>query len=190
MTLLGSRLFGDFLGIVISSKILEIDPLDDSHLSGVGHAGTKLGDASVSTGALTNSRSNHVEKTFHGILLAKETQSHPAGVDVVLLSKGDHLLHDRADGLCLGKGGTDSAVLDQSASLVSQESVPVSVAALQSDGFFAMSHRIKIFLNGRVYLLIEILGDEIGQSHRSLLFDTETWSHWGSQIHSGKEGGI
>ena len=74
---------------------------------------------------------------MYGALVVPEVgERGAAGVEGVFLAEGDDLLREWADGLGLGEGGLDAAVLDQADDLIGEQGVAVGLERPSFTVFF------------------------------------------------------
>jgi len=96
-----------------------IDPFDVGHRRGVAGARSELDDADITALSGSGSRSHIRKEPAHRVLLSQESESQPAGVQIIAFSQGNHSLGKRPHCFGFGESRSDPAMLDEAADLVS-----------------------------------------------------------------------
>src|SRR5699024_5369286 len=95
------------------SFCLGSDQFDDRHFSSVTAAGTDLVDAGVAAGAVSILGAVLINDLLGNILLGDVGEDLAFRVQILLLTKGDHLLGHGTNFLGAGNGGLDLTILKQ-----------------------------------------------------------------------------
>src|SRR3954451_23758019 len=102
-----------------------VHELEVRHLRRVAPARAELDDPRVAAGTLLETRRDVGEQHRHDVVRAQERKGVAPRGEVAAAAQGDHLLRNRADGLRLGDGRLDPAVLDHGTREVRVESLTV-----------------------------------------------------------------
>jgi hypothetical protein len=114
---------GFFILFVLSNRI--INEFDHSHLSLIIVSAAKVGYAGKATRQIFESRSNLVVQTLHGISVKKSFTDELVSVNVSNFSLVNQALNQRPHLLALSMGGSDTVVLDELSSQVSEQGLSV-----------------------------------------------------------------
>ena len=95
-----------------------IDPFDVGHRRGVAITRSELDDANIAALSRSSSRSHIRKEPAHCFLLSQESESQPAGVQIIAFPQGNHSLGKRPHRLGFSESRPDTAMLDEAADLV------------------------------------------------------------------------
>ena len=119
---------GRLLGLLRSSEssFVEVDELDEGHLSGITLTEAGVEDTEVSARTVSNLRSNRAEELRNGVLVLQVAENDTAGVGGVFLGLGNEGFEIRLEGLRLRNGRLNPLVEDQGRSHVGKGSLAVT----------------------------------------------------------------